>query len=162
MYIWLKDGVRREERLAALKEQGLLGDVRVETHRNSGKKYIATYEDAFDPTADVPNIPDELIEKVTLKDRIYRGLRTEGVYRHEGAVLLVKSRVEVHSEMMADKIEREEWQDISVSAPNAAVLKAIYTLVRQGKLAPEENWEQDVLDVPRVTTPAETKEKATA
>ncbi|MDP2860186.1 MAG: hypothetical protein Q8N98_00565 [bacterium] len=141
--------------------QGLLGDVKADTSRNAGRKYISIYGDVFDPTTDVPNIPDELIEKVTYKDRIYRGFRTEGVYRHEGAEMVVKTEVKVHSEMMADTIEREEYQEINVSAPSIEALKAIYTLVRQGKLAPEENWEQDVLDVPRATTPAETEEKAT-
>jgi hypothetical protein len=152
MYIWLKNGA--EEQLATLKEQGLLGDIRVETHRNSGKKYVTVYEDVFDPASNV-NFPEELIEKVTLKDRIHRGFRVEGIYRHEGATLMVKTGSRVHSEMMADHIEREEWQEISVAAPNVEKLKSIYTLVRQSKLAPEENWD-DAHFTPS-PTPAETE-----
>lgn len=157
MYIWLKVGA--EEQLATLKEQGLLGDVRVETNRNTGKKYISVYGDVFDPTEDVPSVPINLIEKVTLRDCIYRGLRTEGIYRHEGAEMVVKTRVRVHSEMMADTIEREESQEVSISAPSVDVLKMIYTLVRQGKLAPQENWEERTPITPSATAPAvETKE----
>ena len=157
MYIWLKNGV--EEQLAALKEQGLLGDVRVETHRNSGKKYVTVYEDVFDPASDV-SFPEELVEKVTLKDRIHRGFRIEGIYRHEGATLMVKTESRVHSEMMADRIEREEWQEISVVAPNVEKLKAIYTLVRQSKLAPEENWDDARFSPP--PAPAKTEAETTA
>ncbi len=157
MYIWLKKGV--EEQLATLKEQGLLGDVRVETHRDSGKKYVTVYEDVLDPVSDV-NFPEELIERVTLKDEIHRGFRVEGIYRHEGATLMVKTRSKVHSEMMADHIEREEWQIISVAAPNMEKLKTIYTLVRQSKLAPEENWDDARFSPP--PAPAETEAETTA
>ena len=156
MYIWLKNGA--EEQLAALKEQGLLGDVRAETHRNSGKKYVTVYEDVFDPTSDV-NIPEELIEKVTLKNRIHRGFRVEGIYRHEGATLMVRTESRVHSEMMANSIECEEWQEISVAAPNVEKLKTIYTLVRQSKLAPEENWDDVRFSPP--PAPAETETEIT-
>ena len=140
MYIWLKDGA--EEELDALREKGRLGEIRVSEHSSSGRKHLAIYEDPFDPTADIPDIPEDLIDRVTLQTRIYRGFRTEGLYHDEDAVLMVKSHVRVHSELMADKVEREEWQDINISAPNVAALVAIYTKVRQGQLAPDENWEQ--------------------
>lgn len=146
MYIWLNDGA--EEEIEALKEEGRLGDVRVDTAHSSGKKYLSVYGNIFSPTVGVLDVPEELIERVTFQDRIYRGLRTEGVYHHEDATLLVKTEVRVHSEMMADRIEREEWQDISVSAPNMEKLRAIYTLVRQGKLSPDENWGDDAPPTP--------------
>ncbi len=158
MYIcWLKDGV--EERLAALKEQGLLGDVIVNTCRNSRRKYVNVYEDVFDPAAEIPNIPEELIERVTLKDNIYRGFCVEGVYRHEGATLLVRNKSEAYRDGMGDYAVREELQRISVSAPNVEKLKVIYTLVRQRKLAPEENWGDAHSPPPPV--PAEIKAETT-
>lgn len=157
MYIWLKNGA--EEQLATLKEHGLLGDIKVETHRNSGKKYIMIYEDAIDPTADI-NIPDKFIRKVTLKDKIYRGFCIEGIYRHKGATLMVRTESRVHSEMMATNIEREEWQEISITAPNVKKLKIIYTLVRQKKLAPEEKWDDINFSPP--SAPAETETETTS
>ncbi|OGZ32235.1 MAG: hypothetical protein A3H02_00840 [Candidatus Niyogibacteria bacterium RIFCSPLOWO2_12_FULL_41_13] len=158
--IWLKNDV--EKRLAALKEQGLLGDVEVKTHSNSGKKYLNIYEDVFDPTMDALNIPEELIEKVTLRDRIYRGFRMEGIYRNEGATLMVKTEGRTRSDMMGNYIEHEEWQDISVAAPNLEKLRIIYTLVRQNKLSPEENWD-DVQKFPlSAGAPTETETKTIA
>lgn len=155
MYIWLKKGA--EERLATLKEQGVVGEVRIEIHRNSGKKYLSLYEDPFNPTADLPEIPEELIEKVTLQDRIYRGFRFEGIYRHEGATLLIKTRVNCEKVYTRDSeyAYREEWQDISASAPSAEELKAIYTLVRQGKISPDENWEDNAQPALPVIAPPE-------
>ena len=51
MYLWLKQGA--EEQLQVLKEQGLVGDLRVETDRTSGKKYINTYTEVSDPTSEI-------------------------------------------------------------------------------------------------------------
>ncbi len=51
MYLWLKQGA--EEQLQALKEQGLVGDLRVQTDRTSGKKYISTYTEISDPTSEI-------------------------------------------------------------------------------------------------------------
>jgi hypothetical protein len=156
MHIWLKTGA--EEQLASLKEQGLLGDVRVETHRNSGKKYIVI-EDAIDPASNV-NVPEGLIERVTLKEIIYRGLRAEGIYRHRDATLRVKTGRSVDPGTVEDRIQREEWQEISVAAPNVEQLKTIYTLVRQKRLPPEENWDDSwnslLSPAPATTDAAET------
>jgi len=129
MYIWLKDGA--EERLR----------VCVETDRSTGKKYIPCHGDPFVFPEYLHNIPADLIERVTFKERIYRGLRTDGIYRHEGAELVATTEVRVHPEMETGRIQREEWQGIMASAPTIATLKTIYTLFRQGKLQPAENWE---------------------
>lgn len=161
MFIWLKKGA--EENLVALKEQEILWDVKVETDRGTGKRYIHVYEDVFDPATEIPDIPTDLIERVTLKDVIYRGLRTEGVYHcGVGTVMVVKTEVKIHSEMMADTIEREEFQRISISAPSVEALKSIYTLVRQGKLAPEENWEGNTPIASPAHAPADETEEVTA
>lgn len=143
LYFWFRSDVEAERELASLKEKGRVGDLRVDTDRETGQQYLAVYEDAFDPTATFPNIPSSIVARVTLKDRIYCGFRTEGIYRHEGAELMVKTHVQVHSEMMADRIEREEWQEVTVSGPNVTAVRNIYTLVRQGNLLPEEDWEAE-------------------
>ena len=146
MYLWLKeDGA---EGLEALKEKGLLGwDFRPETHRGTGKKFLGVYED-LDPILEV--VPEEIVGRVTMKEQIYRNFRSEGVYRHEGAELTVKTDLRIHSESTATNIEREEYQEISVSGPSVRAAKTIFTLVRQGKLLPEENWEVEPY---RVSTP---------
>ncbi|OGZ35183.1 MAG: hypothetical protein A2V60_02085 [Candidatus Portnoybacteria bacterium RIFCSPHIGHO2_01_FULL_39_19] len=153
LYFWLKKGFA-EEKIKDLQKQGLLGEkLKVETDQELGRKHIPLYEDPFNPATDLPEIPEELIEKVTVKDyRIYRGFRTEGIYRHEGATLMLKTFSEVHGSFMGDHVERDDHQSISISAPSVKALKAIYTIVRQGKLEPEEDWEQDI-DVPDTDTP---------
>lgn len=143
MYIWLKDDAEAE--LDKLKEQGLLENTHVQTKRGTGKKYITIHDDPMDPTSDDVSFLAPLTEKVTFKSTIHRGFRTDGIYRHEGATLLVRTQIRVHSELMCHNIEREVSQEISILAPSVEKLKAIYTLVRQGKLAPEENWGDDAL-----------------
>ncbi len=142
LYFWLKAADEDVDlKIVSLQEQGLLGNVRVEADWQTGKKYISFHGDFPNPVSEIPNFPVELIEKVTFKDRIYCGFRTEGIYRHDGATLMMRTEVAIHSEI-GHAAEREFWQDISVSAPNVVALAAIYSLVRQGMLAPEENWEQ--------------------
>lgn len=145
MYIWLnekaKKQLKKREKEWALgkKEFEFLGEIRVETHENSGKKYIdARCDNPIDPTFVFPNIPRELIEKITLKGRIDVSFRAEGIYRHDDAVLLL----ETHSwvERSDDDLVSTTWQDVSVSAPSIEKLKTIYSLVRQGKLQPEDDW----------------------
>ncbi|MDP2930693.1 MAG: hypothetical protein Q8N56_03770 [bacterium] len=141
LYFWFKKGA--EEGIKALRQQGLLGEkLEVKTDGDSGRKYISVYEDPSNPASEIPSIPEELIEKVTIKDyHIYQGFRTEGIYRHEGAVLMLKIHIEIERDFKGGGMERLEWQDVSISAPSVETLKAIYTMVRQGKLKPEEDWE---------------------
>ncbi len=147
MRIWFKDGI--EDQLAVLRaqEESLRDPMQVKTCRISGRNYIDTYMDFLDPTTEVPDrLLAELIKKVTVKDhRICRGFRTDGVYQYEGAELVATTKERVHSSIMdayiGTKIEREVWQNISVSAPNIEALRAIYSQFRQGKLEPTENWE---------------------
>lgn len=145
MYIWLKKGA--EKRLEELQQKGFLGkELKPETHRGTGRKYLRVYEE-LDPLPDA--IPEEeLVECVTTKERIHRNFRPEGVYRHEGAELTVKTEVRIHSETSATNIEREEYQEFLISGPSVKAVRTIFTLVRQGKLAPEENWEVGSLRVP--------------
>ena len=152
MYLWLKQGA--EEQLQVLKEQGLVGDLRVETDRTPGKKYINTYTEVSDPTSEIAEALGDLTEKVTAKDHIVCGLRADGVYRHNGATLTVKTG-------MYYQDSREVWQLVSVSGPSVEAVNTIYSLFRQGKLTPEENWEERIPPTPPpATEPAEDTEKA--
>ena len=157
MYLWLKQGA--EEQLQAFKEQGLVGDLRVETDHISGKKYILTYTEVSDPTSEIAEALGDLTERVTAKDRIVSGLRAEGVYRHNGATLTVKTGMHSY-----EGYSREVWQRVNISGPSVETVKAIYSLFRQGKLTPEENWGKGIpLTPPFVTDPAEEDtEKASA
>ena len=153
MYLWLKQGA--EEQLQFFKEQGLVGDLRVETDRTSGKKYINTYTEVSDPTSEIAEALGDLTEKVTAKDHIVCGLRADGVYRHNGATLTVKTG-------MYYQDSREVWQLVSVSGPSVEAVNTIYSLFRQGKLAPEENWENDATIAPPVSAPAVEIKEGTA
>ena len=145
LYIWLKNA---EEQLGAL--NGFIKDSRI-----AGKKYVLVNEDICDPTAEIPDIPVNLIEKVTLREIIFTGLRTEGVYRLNGAEMVIRT-TPLNGEYNG------YCQSIHASAPSVESLKKIYTLVRQGKLDPGENWEENT---PIITTapaaPAVETEKAT-
>lgn len=146
MYIWLNHEAERsikahEEGKFSKERVGRLENMEVYADNDSGEKHLIVYGDIFDPTKIMPDVPEKFVKKVTLKERIDQGFRAEGIYRIEGATLLIRSKVRVH--FRGDNIAREEWQEISVSAPNIEMLKAIYTLVRQGDLDPEENWGGD-------------------
>ena len=146
MYLWLKQDV--EEQLRVLKEQGLVGDLRVETDRTSGKKYISMYTEVGDPTSEIAEVLGDLAERVTAKDRIFRGLRAQGVYRHNGATLTVKTG------MQSRDYSQEVWQWVNISGPSVETVEVIYSLFRQGKLTPEENWEKRIsLTPPPATEP---------
>lgn len=136
-YVWLRSGA--EERLAALNDQQVYVGPQIKIDHTSGTKYVVVHEDIF---ANPTSVPNELVEKVTVRDVTYRGFRTEGIYRRGKAVLIVKS---THT----SEAGRSRWyQEISVSAPTMRAAKKIYSLVRQGELLPEENWEADSLSLP--------------
>ena len=146
MYIWLTEKAKKQFKkrdvdwACGKKEFEFLGDVRVETHENSGKKYIdVRCDNPMDLTFIFPDIPQELIEKITLKGRIEVNFRTAGIYHQDDALLLLESRSFI--ERSSEDLILVTWQDVSASAPTIEKLKNIYSLVRQGKLQPEENWE---------------------
>ena len=141
MYIWLKE--KGEKELKALQQKGVLGkNFRVDTNDDTGKKYLSIYEEELDPLLGI--IPEEIVERVTMKEKIYRNFRPEGIYHHEGAELVVKTEVMIHSNIYVKKIERDEYQDLSISGPSVKVVKTIYSLVRQKKLDPDENWGEEL------------------
>lgn len=147
MYLWLKQGA--EKQLQVLKEQELVGDLRMEIDRTSGKKYIKTYIELGDPTSEIAEVLSELVERVTVKERIFRGFRVEGVYRHNGATLTVRT------ETRSLEYLQEVWQWVNISSPSVEAAKAIYSLLRQGKLTPDENWEEHIPLTQPATKPAE-------
>lgn len=136
IYIWLKDDAKGK--IEKLKEEGALGEfLRLENDSGSNKPYICIYQDIFDPAVEFPDIPEELIKRVSLKEAIHEGFRPEGIYRDKNAELSVKTNFESSSEMYGGD---RQYQDISAVAPTIEELKEIHTNVRQGKLFPEENW----------------------
>jgi len=138
MYIWLRE------------EVDIPKGINPEIHQASGKKYVSIKCDLMDVTITLPTIPDSSIERVTAKDVIeqYRGFRQEGIYRYKGAVLVVKTKSNGQAGM-----DRQEWQEVNVSAPTVVILREIYTLVRQGKLSPDENWEVPASQLPKIKLP---------
>lgn len=157
-YIWLKENVLKE--IEKLKKKEKMGDLKVEKDKESGKSYIAIWEDIFSPVTEFPNVPEELIERVTVKEhKIYKGLRKEGIYYHEGTTLMVTTIINVYSEMMAESVEVEEYQYINVSAPTIEKLKVAFSMLRQGKLTPDENWGKDLREIEREKRIKEMAEK---
>lgn len=153
MYIWLKEGA--EEKLQALKEKGLVGgNLLVQTDRISGEKHITTYATVSDPTINIPECLGELTEKVTAQESIFNGFRADGVYRHNGATLVATTEISHPSNHF--------YQKVNISGPSVEMVKTIYSLFRQGKLAPEENWEEGAPVAPRATETADETEEATA
>ncbi|OGH90381.1 MAG: hypothetical protein A2469_01220 [Candidatus Magasanikbacteria bacterium RIFOXYC2_FULL_40_16] len=145
IYIWLRpDAV---EKLEDLKKQGILR-VGVELDNRTGKPYVSLYWDIIDPAAPDLSVPQEIVERVTIRETIYRGFRTEGLYRHCEVELMVKTGVK--SKGPGDCVE---CQEVSASAPDVDQLRGAYSLLRQGKLQPCERWEDE--DPP--TPPAKTQ-----
>ena len=133
MRIWLKKkAVARFQEFEAIspKDHSVVGifvekwGVRVKYCDYSGRWFVDYNEDLSLP----PDIPVEAIEKYTLIDRIGRGLRSDGVYSYGSAKLVAKTLDGTR-------------QDISISGYSAADVSNAYTLFRQGKLQPTEDWE---------------------
>jgi len=80
---------------------------------------------------------------VTLTDYIYKGLRIEGLYKH--------GETEIAVDMASQDNGRTVSQIIKISGKTIKGVKEAYSLIRQGKLYPVENWEKklDELPVPK-------------
>jgi len=66
--IWLqKDG---EAEVVRLTQTGVLGNLKVHEHQPTGKKYIKLGVSLTDPTEEVPQIPQAIVERVTFKGLI--------------------------------------------------------------------------------------------
>lgn len=131
MRFWLKDGAENDSRLPK--------KVQVQTCDDSGEKYVDFGCSCIvDPTEKWPAIPEELIKSVTAKQNVKHHLRTEGLYRDGGAVLVIAETTHLFDD---NGVEYFSEQQFMISAPNLAALQAIYSKVRQGKLKPAEDWE---------------------
>ena len=96
-----------------------------------GRRYINIY---YPHSDSIPEIPKDLIECVTLVDsEVYGVLRRQGVYRHREGKLVVDTHKSTK--------DGSYFQGMEGSGPTIASIMEIYSLVRQGKLWPEEDWE---------------------
>lgn len=116
MYIWFKEGTD----LTTLKLQG------ISSLNNQHYLHISDME-----ITPFPSIPQDSIECITIRTSIEgaSNFRAEGIYRHEGAELVVKT-----------DWNKKYFQALFITAPSVDIARKILTLVRQGKLAPNENW----------------------
>ncbi len=146
MCLWFKDGSD-----AWLDDREEDGHPRLRTevdHR--GNLFMKFPEEPCDPTAPDLNIFNPIIAGVTYRGVISQGLRHDGIYRLDGAVLMVHST-------------SSGFQDIRVKAQSLEKLRTIYTLVRQGKLKPEEDWSKSHWEgslTPTPTTSGEATDEA--
>jgi len=124
MYLWLKD--RMEERLEELKKQGRIGNLSLHVDNLSGKKYVFDTVHVGDPTSTIPEALNELVEQVTVRETIHTGFRYDGIYRVDDAVLTAS--------------HTGDSQELRISGPSVESVNTIYSLFRQDKLQPEENW----------------------
>ncbi|MFH1308438.1 MAG: hypothetical protein ABIH51_00300 [Patescibacteria group bacterium] len=148
-YIWLKKGATKTIEKLVGKE--VFGDFRIERDRGSGKSYISSHDDPISPSTQFAEIPEDLIEKVTIQNRrIDKGFRKEGIYHHEGAILMVINRKYVDSGgIHSQTIKVDTWQEISASAPTIQKLKLAYGKLRKGELNLDENWDKELCEIER-------------
>jgi len=137
MRIWLKEGVDPQA-----EELGRWG-VHVKTHR-TGRNYIEFDYELYDPTAELPIIPDEYVDRVTVHESIHRGFRTDGIYRHEGAELVARRRAGPFSMSSG----ATPYQYICIGGPTVGAVMTIYSMFRLGTLLPEEDWEAEQYPAP--------------
>ena len=149
--IYLKEDLKGEEFENKLKDAG------IETTRDdtrTGRTYVDFFGNPLDPTNEVPEVPEELVDFVTYRDVIYVGFRTEGLYaKHEGT-LLVRTQRDVHDPIRGSEgVEGVEggapvvhqWQELLVRAPSVEVAIELYKEVRTGSLNPVSDWEREAV-----------------
>ena len=120
------------EQLKLLME-GCLRGVEVKTDK-TGKVYIHIYGNPLDPTVEIPEVPEEFVKKVTLREIINEGLLKDGIYCLDYAKVLTKTGYDGYYE------DVQTYQHISASAPSLRVLKYVYNRLRKGELKPSEDW----------------------
>ena len=132
MRIWLREGV--VEKVDDLISVGTLPGIKIGTSSYSGSKII-DIDDPWRVSADIVQIPEEFIERVTLETDIYEGFPFEGIYRLDEAELTIRTYIQYEEGSILKK------QFVRASAPTVDELKDIFSQVRQGKLPPEERWD---------------------
>lgn len=111
----------------------------------AGAVYIDFNVDPFDPASYVPNIGHKYIKRVSFLDKYFEGFRTDGIYKLKGATARVETEERyISAGNLHESGHEERYQNISISAGSIRTLREIYTLVRQGKLQPTEDWGTDL------------------
>jgi hypothetical protein len=129
MRFWLKE------------DSGCLEVKGVKVKKGQGSHFVDFVGHAWDPTADIPEIRPECILRVTDREVIADNFRREGVYHYQGAVLVAKNGYEIEPggrRSGSSTVWRTQF--VSVDAPTLGLAKEIFSLFRQGKLQPEEDW----------------------
>ena len=139
IYIWLKGTLEEaRQKLAVLANEvvGLPPEPRVEEDRDTGQPYLSPAGELLDPITTFPVLPDDLVDRVTYRTAIYRGIRTDGLYESENAqlVAVTDGRFEKDSGHGA-------MQQISILAPSVGAAEDIFRKFRCGDLSPKEDWE---------------------
>lgn len=128
---------------AVADNNGKIYGATVNTSNQSGGKYITMYLDPVSPAVDMPRFKRGDVKLIALTETYHEGFRPEGIYVHKGAKAMVKTEVKVDSPYAGNNFDTtsiERRQEISVSAKSIVTLKAMYTMIRQGKLEPTEKW----------------------
>lgn len=130
MFLWLKN------RDCVAGYSGKHFDVRTGLGPHGTEAYFISVSDPCDPTRFMPS--EEILQNVvhvTCRITITRGLRTDGVYRHDWAELMAKT-------INQGSVSNCVWaQELTIMGLTVKAVDEIYSLFRQGKLEPEENWE---------------------
>ena len=139
MRIYLKGDLEGEELMDKLKGAG------IETTKDdtkTGRTYVDFFGNPLDPTSEIPEVPEELVDFVTHRDVIYVGFRTDGLYEDLGGTLLVRTQKDIHNPMHGGEPKVHQWQELLVRAPSVDELIGLYTLVRTGAIDPVSDYEK--------------------
>lgn len=106
----------------------------VKTDDSKKKNYLDDGRDIQAIITGVPSfsVPKEFVEKITIREKLTFPAK-EGIYRHDDATLVIKR-------VGAIAFGDNKGCELSIGAPNVDTLMTIYTLVRQNKLAPDDDW----------------------
>lgn len=133
--IWCKPEVTQEQliNLGFLVEKGLTKTGQIiqkgEVYGNPTTLSIFL-RDITDPTDRYPEIPQDIIDKVTMRDRIYSGFVSEGIYEHKTCTIKVEYQ---------DTGNRPN-QFICIAGDSIADVKEAHSMLRTGMLDPKQEW----------------------
>lgn len=123
--IWLK--TNGEVEISKLQASGKIGDVKIETHDTTLKKYIDINVDPTDPTIEIPVIPKEITERITFKGNVCLFGVTHSDYLPSGSF----HDKDTTTHMLVSSNPKENykkgyyWVEVSVSSPSLEALKDI-------------------------------------